>query len=233
MSAPWVFLHGWGYLPSVWDSLRAHLDAPSYAPALTADDDLTTWADALVDQVPEGAVVVAWSLGALLALQLAARHPARTSKLILFGATARFVADDTWPHGLDAPTVDAFEDNFRRAPSRTLQRFVALQALHDARRAQVTDALAASLLDAHHHADSLTRGLRCLAVSDLRPQLAQVSAPTLLIHGEHDALMPIGAAHWLASALPDAHLECIADAAHAPFVSDTARCAALMRVFAC
>jgi pimeloyl-[acyl-carrier protein] methyl ester esterase len=233
MSTPWVFLHGWGYRPDIWDDLRARIDTPSSAPALTAVEHLAPWADDIAREVPEGSVVVGWSLGAMLALQLAATHPPHVSKLILFGATARFVTDATWPHGLDASTVDAFGAGFARAPARTLQRFVALQALHDAQRTHVTAQLSAAVLDADAHSAPLGLGLHCLNSSDLRPLLAQVNVPVLLIHGEHDALMPITAAQWLAKALPGAYLTCVNGAGHAAFVSQPEHCAALMSAFAC
>ena len=69
------------------------------------------------------------------------------------------------------------------------------------------------------------------AVLDLRAELASVRTPTLLIHGERDPLMPLGAARWLAQTLPQTRLETFADAAHAPFLHDPDRFTALVGDF--
>ena len=55
---------------------------------------------------------------------------------------------------------------------------------------------------------------------DRRDPLAPlVEAPTLLVHGANDPLMPLPAAEALAALIPDARLAIFADCAHAPFIS--------------
>jgi pimeloyl-[acyl-carrier protein] methyl ester esterase len=54
---------------------------------------------------------------------------------------------------------------------------------------------------------------------DLRPLAPLVSAPTLLVHGANDPLMPLAAAEALAALIPGARLAAFADCAHAPFIS--------------
>ena len=61
--------------------------------------------------------------------------------------------------------------------------------------------------------------LNILLHTDLRQELSQITVPTLLLHGEHDKLAPIGAAVWLSTALPNAKLHEIKGAAHEPFLS--------------
>jgi pimeloyl-[acyl-carrier protein] methyl ester esterase len=53
----------------------------------------------------------------------------------------------------------------------------------------------------------------------LRPVAPLVAAPTLLLHGSADPLMPPAAAEALAALIPDARVELFADCAHAPFIS--------------
>ncbi len=52
---------------------------------------------------------------------------------------------------------------------------------------------------------------------DLRPELARVRAPTLVIHGEQDLFPVEGAREWAAS-IPGAKLLIVPDAGHAPHV---------------
>ena len=192
MNLPLVLLHGWGLTPQVWAPLRAQLSAardvatpplPGHADAApAADRNLDAWCAALLPHLPERCVLCGWSLGAQLALALAQRHPERVARLVLIGASPRFVAQDDWGHGLEAATVDNFVRGFASDPGATLRRFVALQALGDARRRAVQGALNAALpaADAMQHA-ALSSGLHLLADTDLRATIARLPHPTLLV----------------------------------------------------
>lgn len=239
---PLVLLHGWGLSSGVWAPLLAELgpgaeataiDLPGHSGAAPAGDTLASWAEALAPQLPDGAVLVGWSLGAQLALHLAAHAPAKVSRLVLIAATPRFVQDSDWPAALPGDTLDGFRNDFDTAPEATQRRFTALQAMGDGRRREVTAALNAALTpaDAAHH-PALATGLRLLADTDLRPQLDAVRQPVRLLHGAEDRLMPVAAAEWLADRLPDARLSVFKDCGHAPQLSRPADCATLIRAFA-
>ena len=243
MSAlPLVLLHGWGLDPRVWSGLREALPAglATFAPALPGHGDahpppsadLAAWSDALLPALPERAVLCGWSLGSLIALDLARRHPGRVARLILIGATPCFVArngDAPWSNGLDAATVAAFNASFAADPAGTQKKFIALQSLGDARRRSVAADLAAALADAGPaHAPGLSCGLELLADTDLRAHVPEIHQPTQLIHGAGDALMPLAAAQWLAHQLPNARLTRFDDCGHAPFLSRPQECAALI-----
>lgn len=233
-----VLLHGWAMTPAVWDGLRDALGGipvltpslPGHGSAAAAGAGLAAWADAVAASIPDGAVLGGWSLGALLALEIARRHPDKASRLLLFGATPRFVAAPDWPHGLAAETVAAFRAGFATAPEATLKRFLALQCLGDARRKVVQSRLAATLAPIAA-SSGLADGLALLADTDLRGELEALGCPCLLVHGAQDALMPPGAADWLARSLPRARLHCLPDAGHAVFLSQPEACAALIRSF--
>ena len=80
---------------------------------------------------------------------------------------------------------------------------------------------------------ALLAGLDWLQTLDLRAQVSAITLPALLIHGGQDGLMPLAAGQWLAEHLPNATLLTFPDAAHAPFLHDPARCAAVISRFAC
>lgn len=56
----------------------------------------------------------------------------------------------------------------------------------------------------------LSRGI------DLRPNLHSLRLPTLIIHGDRDALVPLADARRLAETLPEAHLVILEGAGHVP-----------------
>ncbi len=247
-AAPIVLLHGWAMTPAAWAPLRAALTpTPSFAPALpghagrpaAAGSGVEAWADELVPALPEAAVLVGWSLGALVALALARRHPARVSRLVLIAGTARFVAaeasadeptEESWP-GLAADTVATFRSSFQTSPQAILRRFLALQCLGEADRRGTQEALA-DALDRPERPAVLAAGLDLLARTDLRRELAHIMQPCLLLHGEHDALMPLGAAQRLARALPNARLQVLGGSGHALPLSRSIDCARAILEFA-
>lgn len=67
----------------------------------------------------------------------------------------------------------------------------------------------------------LQDALDILLNTDLRQEIANIAQPTLIIHGDKDALAPVQAANWLRQHLPNALLRVIAGASHAPFLSHT------------
>lgn len=240
-----VLLHGWAMTPRVWDGMVAALPAgfEIHAPALpchpggvAAAPTLGAWADALATTLPDDAVVCGWSLGAMLAMALAIHHPRKARRLVLTGATPRFVAGEGWEHGLQAEVVGAFRQGFADAPSATLRRFLSLQTQGDARRKAVQSALSAALArgdDADAATDTaLATALGVLADADLRAELPTLRQPALLIHGDGDALMPLAGARALAASLPAAELLVCEATGHAPFVADPAAFAARLAAFA-
>lgn len=242
MSRDLVLLHGWGLSSSVWKPLTALLagnftlhapDLPGHGRATPAGPSLDEWANALLPQIPDGAILVGWSLGAQLALHLAQQAPERVARLVLIGSSPCFVQADNWPAALPASTLDAFRQDFDTAPDTTQRRFVALQSLGDSAR----KAVAATLTDSLTPADDARRtaladGLRLLAETDLRAIVPRIHQPVCLLHGGEDKLMPVAAAEWLADALPNARLTVFGQCGHAPFLSRPEECAMLIEGFA-
>ncbi|GAB2881308.1 pimeloyl-ACP methyl ester esterase BioH [Uliginosibacterium flavum] len=233
MNQTLVLLHGWGYTPKIWDGLRAELSnfelcTPLLLPPCA---NLATWADELTASLPDDAILIGWSLGAMLAMNLAARHPAKVRGLFLIGASPCFVAHEAWAHGLEANTVTAFRAGFRRNPARTQQRFVALQVLGDSQRHALAPLLENALADPAEHATALEAGLQILAEADLRSLELPPGLPVLLLHGRQDALMPVAAAEYLQSHHAGARLHIIEDAGHAPLLSQPAALARHIQAF--
>lgn len=179
-----------------------------------------TLADRLAATHPMPCSVLGWSLGGMVALAWAARHPRQVRSLILVGTTPVFVNRSDWAFGLDSEVLDGFAQALRQDPRATLLRFLALQARGGEEARSVVARLRALLLaQPLPQSAMLAAGLELLRTVDLRPSVSAVRCPTLVVHGGYDALCPPQAGRWLAQHLPAARLELHERAAHAPFLS--------------
>ena len=224
-----VLLHGWGLNAEVWQSIvarlsphyRLHLvDLPGYGRsqafgALTLAD----MAQQLLPRLPPQAVVAGWSLGGLVATQLALTVPERLRALITVASSPCFTATAEWP-GIKPDTLQNFQQMLSSDFQRTVERFLALQTLGtetarvDARRlkevvlSQPTPSVAV-----------LDGGLEILRQADLRSALPQIRLPFLRLYGALDGLVPRSIAARLDLMLPASPSRVIDKAAHAPFIS--------------
>lgn len=222
MTAPLVFLPGWcvgrGPELAAVDALKGTiLDLPGYrdAPLIA---DFYAAADDLAARLQPRTYLVGWSLGAQMALAIAARAPEKVSKLVLIAGTVSFVQRDGWPHAMPPEMLAEFAANVATDIEAILPRFVGGFNRGDARAKEVTRILL-DLADPLPPAATLATGLGWLRDVDLRPLAPLVEAPTLLVHGANDPLMPLAAAEALAALIPGARLAIFADCAHAPFIS--------------
>jgi pimeloyl-[acyl-carrier protein] methyl ester esterase len=226
-----VLLHGWGLHGGMWgpwldrlaDHARLHVvDLPGHGHSGWPVDahDLGGLARAVHPHVPRDAIVLGWSLGGMLALELARRHPRHLRALILMATTPKFLAAPDWEHGL-APTVLAeFTQGLAQDYRRTVQNFLMLQTRGDEHALETLRRLRGRLA-AHGEPDrrALAAGLDVLRNTDLRDALPRITLPALVIAGEHDRLTPPGAGHELATRLPMARFGLVERSGHAPFLS--------------
>lgn len=232
-----VLLHGWGTNLRVWDELaqtlsrrfrvitidlpghgRSDWDAVAFTPAAQTFRVHETLAPLTTRYH-----LLGWSLGGQFALDLAAAMPAGIERLVLVATTPRFLAGPGWRFGLKEAALERLAGEVRVAPAKAVGGFLKSQVRGLATRTagRVLERLRAALeRGGAAQADALAWGLERLRQGDLRPQLSQVRAPTLVIAGQNDRITPAAASRVLAAALPKGRFRQLRGAGHVPFLSN-------------
>ena len=237
-------VHGWGLGSAALDNLALALgehftvnrvDLPGYGDSpMIESNTLEAVADELAATLPPRAMLCGWSLGAMICLACAARHPRLVARVVLVGATASFVQRDDWLEALPTEQVESFRSDLHEDSAQLLKRFASLMHLGakfplDAQRFLLSEQ---SIEQPPASDAALSASLDLLTQSDLRTMLGDVQQPVLLVHGDADRLLPLPAAERLLMALLNAQLDVYTGSAHAPFASEPARFVDSVRRFA-
>lgn len=225
---PLVMIHGWGMHSGMWmqakDLLSQHfelhlIDLPGmgYSESLS-EYDLDKVAQEIALFTPKNAYLLGWSLGGLIAMKIAMHQPVK--KLVLIGSTPCFVNREDWELGTPTEVFQTFFADVIQDFESTMHKLLALIAMGGGNARGTAKVLKQEFSARPLPSEkALQDTLNILLHTDLRKELSQIKALTLLLHGEHDKLAPIGAAVWLSTALPNAKLHEIKGAAHEPFLS--------------
>jgi pimeloyl-[acyl-carrier protein] methyl ester esterase len=227
-----VLLHGWGVNNQVFRPLqhalqqyRVHyVDLPGFGLSPNIDGEITQWAQALAEQLPQQAIWIGWSLGGLIASQVAINHPESVAGLVTIASSPCFMAREAinlvpvW-FGIQPDVLAQFSSQLNRDLSRTVERFLAIQAMgSDNPKADIQQIKSLVLSKPLPTQQGLAQGLDMLAQVDLRATIAQIRQPWLRIWGKLDSLVP----KKIITALPNSdNIEDVIlnKASHAPFIS--------------
>ncbi len=239
-----VLIHGWSMHSGVWRSLARCLaehfkviclDLPGHGRSESVEPySLERIGDALLDAIPtKNFHLLGWSLGAMVAIDMATRFPQRVDSLTLLAGTPRFVRTARWP-GVEAGVLREFADNLRRSRRATLMRFLALQVngLNDG-KALLQELRQAVQECGEPSEQALRGGLDLLANGDLTESLQRLACPLLVILGERDGLIPMRCGERILGLKPDAKMAILRGAGHAPFLSHRLQIVDLMASALC
>lgn len=229
-----ILLPGWGLgisplepLAAALQGLDEHLHVQVEPLPNLDSSDVQEWLDELDATLPENAWLGGWSLGGMLAAELAGRRGERCCGLLTLASNASFVARDGWPAAMAADTFAAFLAGCEADAALTLKRFSVLCAQGGAE----PRGLARLLASAAPLPQGLVQGLRVLAQLDTRAALQGYHGPQLHLFAGEDALVPAEAAGQLLALLPDVEVGLIEQAGHAFLLEDPHSLAAAIHAF--
>ena len=227
-----VMLHGWGLHGGVFTTLAEQMasrfrisliDMPGHgrSPPPQQTFDLAGLTEMVASAAPSRATWLGWSLGGMVAAQLALTAPARVEELILVNSSPRFVAGDDWPWAMDQAVLDGFALALQEDYHGTLERFLSLQIAPGTAEARLNlrQLREMALQFPTPAARALRDGLAILRSADLRTQLPSLRLPSLLILGERDRLVPAAVGPAVHQLLTTVRIEVIKGAGHVPFLS--------------
>lgn len=223
-----VLLHGWSASSDCWRSalprLRRHfnvtlIDLPGHGGSLAASEySVDGFLRQLLPLLPEQAIYLGWSLGAMLAGRLAADFPERVTALISVAGNANFVQCPGWANAMAPEVFQDFRQRFARNPQRALRRFDALQQRGGGIGDESTGG-AGGFTRPGANLDGLRHTLNWLGELDNRAAIAALTCPHLAIFGDADALVPLAAAASIAALNPASEICVFDDSGHLPFLS--------------
>ena len=234
-----VLLHGWGLNAEVWhcisEELASHFTLhlvalPGFGRsrgfgAMSLDD----MARQVLDAAPQNAIWLGWSLGGLVASQIALSQPERVKALVTVASSPCFSAQEAWP-GIKPDVLASFQQQLSEDFQRTVERFLALQTMGTETARQDARTLKQTVLSLPMpEVEVLNGGLEILKTVDLREPLASLAMPHLRIYGYLDGLVPRKVVPLLDALWPESESQVIAKAAHSPFISHPVEfCSALI-----
>ncbi|MEU8620513.1 alpha/beta fold hydrolase [Streptomyces sp. NPDC048623] len=188
-------------------------DAPGYGASpdpevpLTLDDFANTAAE-LIRERGGSAHVLGVSWGGVVALRLAARHPELVASLIIADSSPGSGIDETKAAGMRARATELAELGPRAFAEARGPRLVSPGAPAALVR-RVVDTMAASVrLPGYAYA------AESMASADLRAELPEIAAPSLVLCGEQDHVTGIDASQAVAGALHKTAFVIVKDAGH-------------------
>jgi pimeloyl-ACP methyl ester carboxylesterase len=192
-------------------------------------DEMAHWVDAYMEAAGiERAVVVGWSMGGGVALELAIQRPARVAALVLLGSIGASMPMPFSLGTLRYPGVG--ELMVRVVESKTFRRALLRESVHASftHHEEVVD----RYWDMWHvrgRIRYLRRLLRSLDVQPLENRLGAVSAPTIILHGEQDRLVPLSVGRAIVERIPGADLRVLRHTGHKPHLEEPGAVRAAIR----
>ncbi|CAN5876176.1 alpha/beta fold hydrolase [soil metagenome] len=240
-----ILIHGFGASLQTWDAWAEGLsrtrrvvrfDLPGSG--LSLPDPAGDYTDArsisilmaLMDRLSlPRASIVGHSIGGRIAWTFAATHPDRVDRLVLVAPDG--FASPGFDYG-KAPEVPAVFGLMRFVLPRPLLRMNLQPAYADP--GLVTDPVLnryADLIRAPGARQALLDRMRQTVLVDPRPLLGAIRAPTLLVWGERDAMIPFANSADYLKLIPDVRLASFPAAGHLPHEEAAAKSLAAVEAF--
>lgn len=211
-----IMISGWAHDASILRPLRSDLEGRAecslysltelarYAreqmniKTISVDSPPTTYARVVKTIIGDSEVaVLGFSLGGMVALEVARFAPGCVSKVIMVSSCPRFTQSADYPVGVAPASLAHLKDQVTKNSDQGLLQFFQMAESPDSmsfieQRAKIDGAHALPKED-------LLDGLTYLEKIDLTKELSKISVPVLLVHGKDDAIIRSEASQFIGS----------------------------------
>jgi pimeloyl-ACP methyl ester carboxylesterase len=189
--------------PDIMTVLGGDHSSVPYGLADLADDTV-----GLLDALGLGSAhVVGASMGGMIAQLVALRHPARVRSLTSIMSTTGDPAVGAPAQAAMAELLAPPASDREGAVQRAVDTYRVIGSLgFEFDETGLRERAGLSFDRAYDPAGVARQLAAILTTADRTPDLARITAPTLVIHGAHDALMNVSGGRATAAAIPDAEL---------------------------
>ena len=226
---PLLLIHGWAMHAGVFAPLLPYLeshftihsvDLPGHGRSVGHKFELGETLTELAAYLRclEPVVLVGWSLGGAIALELALHIPAAVRAVVSIASSPCFVATVAWPLGMSRTVFGTFCSELTQDWEVVVDRFLTLETLGSPNEKTELRWLRTAIY-AHGKPDlvALMSGLAMLESIDLTARLVDLRVPSLWLGGRRDRI--VSPQTVLASAELSGGRAEILNAAHAPFLT--------------
>jgi len=241
---PLVLIHGWGLNSAVWLPFINNLsdeftdlfyiitvDLPGFGinvDKAPSSYSLVNICQYIANSITQPAVYLGWSLGGLVATEMALRYPKKVLALVTVASSPRFLEEivekdgirvHEWP-GIKAKILDAFHQQLHVDTKKTITGFLKIQAMGSPHIRQDIKQIS-QLIFQHKMANKTTLdlSLKLLESSDYRLRLQSITQPFLRLYGDADGLVPKTVIDNIAMLAKNSEQHIFKQASHAPFIS--------------
>lgn len=226
-----IMLPGWSMDKNIWGSFSDSLSGRFQIERLDWEGICST--ESFKDKVSEhiskagarSVSLLGWSLGAIVALELAAELYKPLDRLILISPTSRFTQDKEsgYRAGWGAKVLDRMIRNLDLRGEETVSSFRS-SLFSESEIERILNTPELDNLKAQD-IEQLKLGLEYLKKTDLRESVQCVSVPTLMVHGEADRIVPVEASKYMAERnMNSFELKTIERCGHVPFLTEEELC---------
>ncbi len=170
----------------------------------------------------QDAVLVGFSMGGSIAIRYVSMYKgAHVSKLILCGAAAPiWTQREDFKYNLTKSAVDELiELNYTDRPQLLSNFGEIFSATKTSLNEGISNWLYGINISASSHATS--QCLIALRDTDLRPDLAKITIPTLIMHGKKDKICSFDLAEQMKAGIKNSHIVAFENSGHSMFLEET------------
>lgn len=240
-----VLLHGWGMHGGLWgkfnDLLSKHcqthvIDLPGYGFSNKIKneftlDALTEVIEKYISNIKKPVILIGWSLGGLVTLNILQRKNITIDKVVLIATTPSFTKKSDWNDAVEQTVFDGFAKDLQDDYKKTLKRFLSLQT-------RGSDLARDDLRELNKNLNSrgepdikaLEKGLNILSEADFRSE-EQEETDAMIVLGEKDTLIPLSVKNEFEKMFVNPETIIFEKTGHAPFISNPEICAEKIKNF--